>query len=79
MMYKFEFSNREVESMLKDQNTFWDPELQTELSPVLKKLKKTGEISGADCGVRPGIIGLVYELKGHTFKITYTVNPEKKQ
>lgn len=78
MTYKFEFFNNRIESMFKDKDAFWDPELHQELMPVLKQLRQTGEILGADFGVTPGIFGLAYELKGKTFRLNYTVDAKKK-
>ncbi|MEL7072250.1 MAG: hypothetical protein AAGN15_26935 [Cyanobacteria bacterium J06581_3] len=77
-MYKIECADDKTRSMIKDRNTFWDPELGKEFSPVLKQLRRTGEIAGASCGFRPGVAGLIYEIKGKTFKLDYTVNSEKK-
>jgi hypothetical protein len=65
--------------MLSDRSAFWDSELEQELSPVLEVLKQSGEVEGASCGFKPGVSSLVYELKGRTFQITYTVNVEKKE
>ncbi len=73
-MYKFTYFDTQVKSMLSDRGAFWDTELEQELSPVLEILKKFGEVEGASCGVKPGVTGLVYELKGRTFQITYTVD-----
>lgn len=77
-MYRFEFLDKRVELMVRDRDTFWDPELQQELSPVLKQLQKSGEIAGANVGIKPGIVGLVCELKGRTFQLTYTVSADRK-
>ena len=78
MQFRFEYIDKKLESMIKDQDTFCDPELQQELGPALKQLQKAGEIVGADFGVKPGIVGLVYELKGRTFRINYTVDAVRK-
>ena len=79
-MYRFRYQDDHVKRMLSDRNTFWDPELEDELSPVLEKLKQTGEIAGANCGVNliaPGKI--YYTLSGRTFQLAYTVDPDKKE
>jgi hypothetical protein len=78
-MYKFSYFDTQVKSMLSNRSTFWDAELEQELSPVLEVLKQFGEIEGASCGVKPGVFGLVYELKGRTFQITYSVDVGKKE
>lgn len=73
-MYKFTYFDDRVKLMISDRKTFWDLELKNELSPVLEELKRSGEITGASFGIKPGITGLVYELKGRTFQITYSVD-----
>lgn len=74
-MYRFKYHDNAVEKMLSDRKTFWDPELEEELRPVLAKLKQTGEIAGASCGfnlIAPGRI--YYTLPGRNFKLAYTVD-----
>ncbi len=78
-MYKFTYFDNKVRSMFSDRSAFWDTELEQELSPVLETLKQFGEVEGASCGVKPGVAGLVYELRGRTFQITYTVDVTKKE
>ena len=78
-MYKFTFFDKQVKSMLSDRKAFWDPDLEQELSPVLEALKRFGEIEGANCGIKPGVSGLVYEIKGRTFQIAYAVNASAKE
>lgn len=78
-MYKFTYFDDQVKSMLCDRKAFWDPELEQELSPVLDSLRKSGEIEGASFGIKPGVCGLVFELKGQTFQITYTVDSSRKE
>jgi len=78
-VYKFAYFDDQVKSMFSDRNAFWDAVLQQELSPVLDTLKQFGEVEGASCGRKPGVTGLVYELKGRTFQITYTVDIARKE
>lgn len=78
-MYKLTFFDEQVKEMLCNRDAFWDSELEQELAPTLEALKQTGEVEGASCGVKPGVLGLVYELKGRTFRITYAVNINKKE
>lgn len=78
-MYKFTYFDDQVKSMFSDRSAFWDAELEQELSPVLETLKQCGEVEGASCGVKPGVAGLVYELRGRTFQITYTVDVTRKE
>ena len=78
-MYKFTYFDNQVKSMFSDRGAFWDTDLEQELSPVIEILKKVGEVEGASCGIKPGVTGLVYELKGRTFQITYTVDVAKKE
>jgi hypothetical protein len=78
-VYRFSYFDDSVKSVLSDRDTYWDIDLQQELAPVLDILKKTGEIAGANCGFKPGISLIVYELKGKYFQITYTVDPDKKE
>jgi len=73
-MYKFEYASESLRQILSDQDTFWDPELQQELQPVLRQLKETGEpnsCGGADFGCKIGVSEIVYELKGKAFKLVY--------
>lgn len=72
-MYKFEYENQKLKTIFANLDTFVDSELEQELQPILKKLKEIGELPGANCGVKPGVMGLVYELQGKTFKLVYTV------
>lgn len=67
-MYKFAYSDDQVKSMFSDRNAFGDAELEQELSPVLETLKQCGEVEGASCGRKPGVTGLVYELRSRTFQ-----------
>ncbi|MBD2100169.1 hypothetical protein [Leptolyngbya sp. FACHB-261] len=78
-MYKFTYFDEQVKSIFSDRSAFWDTDLEQELSPVLETLKKCGEVAGASCGVKPGVSGLVYELRGRTFQITYTVDVFRKE
>lgn len=78
-MYKFTYSNRSVEAMLKDKDAFWDPALEQELVPILNQLKKTGEVSWASCGRIPGVTEVVYKLEGNNFVISYTVFTKTKE
>ena len=66
-MFNFAFKNEQIRFMLSDRTAFWDAQIEEELTPALKQLKETGEIAGANCGQKPGIAGLVYELKGLSF------------
>lgn len=80
-MYKFEYVNESLKQTLSDQDNFWDPELEQELQPVLKRLREIGEPDsegGADFGCKPGLAGIVYKLQGKTFKLVYTVSSEPK-
>ena len=79
-MYRFTYHDDHIKMMLSDRKTFWDLELEEELSPVLEKIKQTGEIAGANCGfnlIAPGRI--YYTLPGRTFQLAYTVDPHKKE
>lgn len=78
-MYKFTYFDGQVKLMLSDRKAFWDPDLEQELSPVLEVLKQSGEIEGAICGVKPGVSGLIYELNGRTFQITYSVDARRRE
>lgn len=77
-MYKFLYRDEQVKSMFSDRKAFWDAELEQELSPILETLKKYGEVAGASCGRKPGVTGLVYEFKGQTFQLTYTIDVKNK-
>jgi hypothetical protein len=76
-MYKLTYRNEQVKSLIKD-SKYWDSELSQEILSVLDTLKKFGEIEGAICGVQPGIIGMLYEIKGKTFQMNYTVDTNNK-
>lgn len=78
-MYRFTYCDDQIRLMLVDRKSFWDIDLEEELSPVLETLKKYGEIEGADFGVKPGVLDVVYELRGKTFKITYSVDSKRKE
>jgi hypothetical protein len=78
-VFKFTYFDDRVESMLSDKGILWDNELKEELSPVLARLKLCGEVEGASCGVKPGVMGLVYELRGKTFHLTYAIGSDKKE
>lgn len=78
-MYRFTYFDDQVKSMFSDRSAFWDAELEQELSPILETLKQCGEVEGASCGRKPGVTGLVYELGGRTFQITYSVDVVRKE
>jgi hypothetical protein len=80
-MYKFKYPDAQVKTILSssNKNAFWDPELTNELAPVLEALKNFGEVEGANVGIRQGVEGLVYELRGRTFQVTYTVDTSRKE
>uniref|UniRef100_B8HVK9 DUF7226 domain-containing protein n=1 Tax=Cyanothece sp. (strain PCC 7425 / ATCC 29141) TaxID=395961 RepID=B8HVK9_CYAP4 len=78
-MYRFTYFDDQIKSMLSDRNAFWDAELVQELSPVLETLKQCGEVEGASCGRKPGVTELVYELRGRSFQITYSVDVARKE
>jgi hypothetical protein len=78
-VYRFTYFDRQIESILSQRKTILDTDLEQELSPVLETLRKYGEIEGANFGVKPGLTDLVYELKGRTFQITYTVDSMRKE
>lgn len=78
-MYKFTYFDDQVRLMLCRRSELWDTELEQELAPVLETLRKYGEIEGASCGCKPGVTGLIYEIRGKTFQITYSVNTIKKE
>lgn len=76
-MYKIIYRNEQVKSLIKDSKS-WDFELSQEILSALDALKKSGEMEGAICGVHPGIYGMLYELKGKTFRMNYTVDTNNK-
>ncbi|MFZ4664967.1 MAG: DUF7226 domain-containing protein [Prochlorotrichaceae cyanobacterium] len=78
-VFKFTYFDSRIKSILSDRSTFCDLAVEQELSPVLEVLKQTGEVEGAWCGVKPGVSGLVYELRGRTFQLTYAVNVPRKE
>jgi hypothetical protein len=78
-VYKLKYFNDQVRLMMSKRYALWDIELEQELSPVLETLKEYGEVAGAICGRKPGISELVYELRGRTFQIAYTVNFVRKE
>ena len=78
-MYKFTYFDDRVRLILKDGKALWNMELRQELFPVLETLQKTGEVEGAICGRKPGVNGLLYELRGRTFLITYAVDSIRKE
>jgi hypothetical protein len=73
-VYKFTYFDNQFKSMFSNRNVFWDAELEQELSSVLETLKQYGEVEGASCRRKPGVTGLVYELRGRTSQIIYTVD-----
>ncbi|NCJ07787.1 hypothetical protein GS597_14970 [Synechococcales cyanobacterium C] len=78
-MFKFTYFDSQIKTILSDRSTFCDLAVEQELAPVLEVLKQTGEVEGAYFGVKPGVSGLVYELKGKTFQLTYAVDAPKKE
>lgn len=78
-MYKLKYFDDQVRLMMSKRHALWDLELDQELSPVLETLKEYGEVEGARCGRKPGISELVYELRGRTFQIAYTVDSVRKE
>lgn len=78
-MFKFTYFDSQVRLILSDKSAFCDFAVEQELAPVLEVLKQTGEVEGASCGVKPGVSGLVYELKGRTFQISYAVDVRNKE
>ena len=78
-MFKFTYFDSQIRSILSDRSTFCDLAVEQELAPALEVLKQAGEVEGALCGVKPGVSGLVYELKGKTFQLTYTVDVPRKE
>jgi len=78
-VFKFAYFDSQVQSILSDKSAFCDLPVEQELAPVLEILKQTGEVEGASCGIKPGVLGLVYELKGRTFQLTYAVDIQKKE
>lgn len=77
-MYKVEYQNQKLKTIFSNLDTFVDSELEEELQGVVKKLKEIGEVAGANCGFQPGVMGILYELQGKTFKLVYTVSSELK-
>jgi hypothetical protein len=78
-MFNLTYFNSQIKTILSDRNTFCDLAVEQELAPVLEALKQTGEVGGACCGVMPGVSGLVYELRGRTFQLTYAVDVPRKE
>jgi hypothetical protein len=76
-VFKFVYFCDRVKSILSGRGIFCDLEVEQELAPVLESLKRCGEVEGASCGRKPGVMGLVYEVKGKTFHITYTVDAQR--
>lgn len=74
-MYSFTYVTPELENLM---NSEWDSELMLELSGVRKTLKKDGEIEGASVGINPAVTAPMYELKGKTFRLEYSVFPNLK-
>jgi hypothetical protein len=66
--------------MLSDRKTFWDPDIEGELTPLLDRLKNSGEVPWADCGLNLIAPGMMYHtLAGRTFQLAYTVDATKKE
>lgn len=78
-MFKFTYFDFQIKTILSDKITFCDPAVEQELAPVLEALRQTGEVEGACCGVKPGVSGLVYELRGRTFQLAYAVDVSRKE
>ncbi len=78
-MYSLVYADVQTKLMFSGNKERLDIEVQEELQTVLDTLKDTGEIEGASCGVRPGLVGLVYQIEGKTFQIDYTVDANKRQ
>ncbi|MCG9893639.1 MAG: hypothetical protein MH252_21525 [Thermosynechococcaceae cyanobacterium MS004] len=78
-MFKFTYFDPKIQSIFSDKKAFCDLAVKQELMPVLEVLKQVGEVEGAVCGAKPGVPGLVYELKGRTFQITYAVDFQTKK
>jgi hypothetical protein len=73
-VFKFTYFDSQIKTILSDRSTLCDLAVEQELAPVLEVLKQTGEVEGAWCGVKPGVSGLVYELRGRTFQLAYAVD-----
>jgi hypothetical protein len=78
-VFKFTYFDPRIKWIFSDKSTFCDPAVEQELAPVLEALKRVGEIEGAFCGVKPGVAGLVYEINGKNFHLTYTVDVLRKE
>ncbi|MEM6840039.1 MAG: hypothetical protein AAF609_24790 [Cyanobacteria bacterium P01_C01_bin.120] len=78
-MFKFIYFDSQIKTILSDRSTFCDLAVEQELAPILEVLKQTGEVEGACFGFKPGVSGLVYELRGRTFRLTYAVDVPKKE
>lgn len=78
-MFKFTYFDPKINWIFSDKSTFCDPAVEKELTPALEVLKRTGEIEGACCGIKPGVSGLVYELKGKALQLTYAVDVLRKE
>jgi hypothetical protein len=76
-MYKLTYRNEQIKLLIKNSKS-WDSELSQEISYVLDTLKQSGEVEGAICGIQPGIVGMLHELKGKTFQMNYTVDTNNK-
>lgn len=74
-MFQFDYATQDIEQLI---NQGWDCELDNELKSVLKILKQCGEIAGANVGRNPLISASMFELKGKTFYLVYSVFPERK-
>jgi hypothetical protein len=78
-VFKLTYFDPRIKLIFSDKNAFCDPAVEQELVPVLEALKQTGEVGGAFCGVKPGVAGLVYEINGKNFHLTYTVDVLRKE
>jgi hypothetical protein len=79
-MYRFEYENESIKYKLCHPDEWLDEEPKEELQGYLKRLKETGEITGAnvEVGIRPGITGFVYEISGQTLNLVYSILPSSK-
>jgi hypothetical protein len=79
-MYRFEYENESIKSKLCHLDQWLDEEAKEELQGYLKRLKETGEITGAnvEVGIRPGITGFVYEISGQRLNLVYSISPSSK-
>jgi hypothetical protein len=77
-MYKITYADDSTKSMRSGMKEKLDVEVQEELSFALEELKKKGGVTGASCGVRPGIVGLFFEIQGRTFQVSYAVDSSKR-